>query len=89
MGAHRHLPVNPAHDTKLERLASAPVVKRATYSRDDAQRACARRRADLDDLAGIDDVLDEIDSRAKELERRTAAMLAAEQAPQETEQRKP
>ena len=46
------------------------------YSRDDAQRAWARRRADLDDLAGIDDVLAEIDARAKELERRTATVLA-------------
>ena len=78
MGAHRHLPVNPAHDTKLERLASAPVVKRATYSMDDAQRAWARRRADLQDIAGVDQVLAEIDGRAKELERRTAAVLAAE-----------
>jgi hypothetical protein len=78
MGAHRHLPVNPAHDTKLERLASAPVVKRATYSMDDAQRAWARRRADLQDIAGIDAVLDDLDARAKELQQRTAAVLAAE-----------
>ncbi len=77
MGAHRHLPVNPAHDTKLERLASAPVVKRATtYSRDDAQRAWARRRTDLDDLVGIDTVLADLDARAKELQQRTAAVLA-------------
>ena len=48
------------------------------YSRDDAQRAWARRRADLQDIAGVDQVLAEIDARAKELERRTAAVLAAE-----------
>jgi hypothetical protein len=50
------------------------------YCREDAQRAWARRRADLDDLAGIDDVLDEVDARAKELQQRTAAVLAAENA---------
>ena len=49
-----------------------------TYSRVDAQRAWARRRADLNDLAWIDTVLDEIDARAKELQQRTAAVLAAE-----------
>ena len=78
MGAHRHLPVNPDQDTEPEQLASAPVVKRATYTRDDAQRAWARRRADLQDIAGVDQILAEIDARARELERRTAAVLAAE-----------
>jgi hypothetical protein len=78
MGAHRHLPVNPAHDTDPEEPAPAPVVKRATYSRDDAQRAWARRRADLQDIAGVEQVLAEIEAQAKELERRTAAVLAAE-----------
>ena len=77
MGAHRHLPVDPAHDADPEQPAPAPVVKRATtYSRDDAQRAWARRRADLDDLAGIDAVLADLDARAKALQQRTAAVLA-------------
>jgi len=53
-----------------------PVEVRRVYSKQDALRAWARRRADLEDIAGIDDVLAEIDSRAKELERRTAAVLA-------------
>ena len=39
------------------------------------------------DLAGIDDVLAEIDARAKELERRTAAVLA--QNNPEPDQRNP
>jgi hypothetical protein len=78
MGAHRHLPVNPTQDVKPEQPAAAPVVKRATYTLDDAQRAWARRRADLQDIAGVDQVLAEIDARARDLERRTAAGLDAE-----------
>ena len=50
------------------------------------QRAWAKRRGDLSDLAGIDDVLAEIDARAKELERRTAAVLA-QTSPLETDQK--
>ena len=46
------------------------------YTKGDAQRAWARRRAHLEDIAGIDTVLDEIDARAEELERRTATVLA-------------
>ena len=46
------------------------------YSRTDSQPAWTRRRADLEKITGIDDVLAEIDVRAKELERRTAAVLA-------------
>ncbi len=76
LGAHRHLPVDPDEDAESEQPGPVPVVERGVYSRDDAQRAWARRRADLEDLAGIDDVLAEIDARAKELERRTATVLA-------------
>ena len=53
-------------------------MPRAVYTREDAQRAWARRRADLADIAGVDDILNEIDARAKELQQRTAAILAAE-----------
>ena len=77
LGAHRRparRPQTPAPDTP----APVPVVERAVYSREDAQRAWARRRADLDDLAGVEDLLDQIDARAKELQQRTAAILAAE-----------
>ena len=80
LGAHRHLPVDPDTDTEPEKPLpeTVPVVERAVYTRDDAQRAWARRRADLQDIAGIDQVLAEIDARARELERRTAAVLDAE-----------
>ncbi len=80
LGAHRALAVDPQQPPAPE---PAPVVPppRPVYSRDDARRVWARRRADLDHLAGIDDVLDEIEARAKELQRRTAAVLAAEDVP--------
>jgi hypothetical protein len=76
LGAHRHLPVDPAVQVETEEPTQVPVEVRRVYSRVDAQRAWARRRADLDDLAGIDDILDEVDARAKELQQRTAAVLA-------------
>ena len=44
---------------------ATPVVTRVVYSRDDAQRAWARRRADLKDIAGLETVLNEVDARAK------------------------
>ena len=77
LGAHRDLPV----DTDEQPETPAPVTvpaPRAVYSRDDAQRAWNRRRADLHDIAGVDDILNKIDARAKELQQRTAAILAAE-----------
>ena len=79
-GAHRRIPIDD-EEPEPEQPVPAPAEVRPVYSREDAQRAWARRRADLDDLAGLDDVLDEIDARAKELERRTAAILAGEHAP--------
>jgi hypothetical protein len=48
------------------------------YSTEDRQRAWARRRADLRDIAGVEEVLNQIDARAKELQQRTAALLTAE-----------
>lgn len=74
-GAHRHLPIDLDDDTAPETPSPDPMVKRAVYSKADSQRAWARRRADLDDLAGLDTVLDAIDARAKELVQRTAAIL--------------
>jgi hypothetical protein len=56
--------------------ATAPA--RAVYGREDSQRAWARRRADLADLAGVEDLLNKVDARARELQQRTAALLAAE-----------
>lgn len=55
---------------------STPAQTRVACGRDDARWAWDKRRGDLNDLAGIDEVLAEIDARAKELERRTAAVLS-------------
>jgi len=71
---HRRIPVNDEVAEPAE--PSTPVQIRAVYTRDHAKQAWARRRADLEDIAGIDNFLAEIDSRARELERRTAAVLA-------------
>ncbi|WP_447152285.1 hypothetical protein [Nakamurella sp. GG22] len=48
------------------------------YTTDDAQRAWARRQADLTDIASVENILNRVDARAKELQQRTAAILAAE-----------
>ena len=84
LAPHRHIPVNDEVPEPAE--PPAPAQTRAVYTREDAQRAWARRRNDLSDLAGIDDVLAEIDARAKELQRRTAAVLA-QTSPFETDQK--
>ena len=54
------------------------MTTRAVYGKEDRQRAWARRRSDLQDIAGVAEVLDQIDARAAELQQRTAAILAAE-----------
>jgi len=61
LGAHRDL---PGDDEDTDTQAPAPtVVERKVYSLEDSQRAWAKRRADLDDLAGVDDLLNEVDAR--------------------------
>ncbi len=77
LGAHRDLPVD-TDEAPATPAKAPPLVPRAEYKREDAQRAWARRRADLADIAGVDDILNEIDARARELQQRTAAILAAE-----------
>jgi hypothetical protein len=77
MGAHRDLPVD-ADDEPKPAASVPPPVPRAVYSQEDSERAWARRRADLADLAGVDDLLDEVDTRARELERRTAVILVGQ-----------
>lgn len=83
---HRRIPIDD-EEPEPEQPVPAPVEVRRVYGRDDAQRAWDRRRADLQNIAGIDDVLAG-DVRAKELEQRTAAVLSAENT-HEPEQRKP
>ncbi|MGS0684582.1 hypothetical protein ACVBEQ_05435 [Nakamurella sp. GG22] len=77
LGAHRDLPVDTEEDPETP-VHVPPPVTGPVYTRDDAQRAWTRRRADLADIADVDDILNQIDARAKELQQRTAAILAAE-----------
>ena len=54
------------------------MVPRAVYDKADWQRGWARRRADLVEIAGVEDLLKDVDRQADELNLRTAAVLAAE-----------
>ena len=77
----RQAPAPPAPASSTGRQApapAAPALARAVYAREDAQRAWERRRADLADIADLDDILNQVDARAKELQERTTAILAAE-----------
>jgi len=76
-GAHRDLPV----DREAEPVVAAPEkpsVAQApsrAYDAADATEAWDRRRRDLDDLAGIIDVLTDVERRADELNRRAAELV--------------
>ena len=75
LGAHRHLPVDTTQTTEPVTPEPNTMLERPVYSRADHQRAWARRRADHTDLAGLDDLLKEVDAKAKDLDTRTAAIL--------------
>src|SRR5664279_5702972 len=76
-GAHRDLPV----DREAEPVVAAPEkpsvaqVPSRAYDAADATEAWDRRRRDLDDLAGIIDVLTDVERRADELNRRAAELV--------------
>jgi hypothetical protein len=61
LGAHRHLTVD--RDKAAENAAPVPMVERQVYSRDDAQRAWAQRRANLEDIAVLAQNIDVTDKR--------------------------
>ena len=63
---------NRKHPSPCQSLSAGGV------QRDDAQRAWARRRADLQDIADVDDILEQFDARANHLQQRTADILDAE-----------
>ena len=87
LGAHRHLPVDTTQTTESVTPEPSPMLERPVYSRADHRRAWARRRADLTDLAGLDDLLKEVDAKAKDLEMRTAAILLGPSGRHEPEPR--
>ena len=76
LGAHRDLPVDP--DLVVTAPEKPPVITqepRKVYDAADAAAAWDRRRRDLDDLAGIIDVLTDVERRADELNRRAAELV--------------
>ena len=79
LGAHRDLPVDPDPEPEVTAAgeaaghrASAPS---SAYDAADAAAAWDRRRRDLQDLAGIIDVLTDVERRADELNRRAAELV--------------
>lgn len=72
--AHRRIAIDEDAAEPKVPATPAPVIARV-YSKDDAQRAWMRRRADLNDLSGVDDQLDDIDRRVAELNNRTALLI--------------
>ena len=80
LGAHRDLPVD--RDPEPEPVATVPEKPPVTepgasraYDAADAAAAWERRRGDLEDLAGIIDVLTDVEQRADELNRRAAELV--------------
>jgi hypothetical protein len=78
LGAHRHLPVDRDQDAEAATPRQVPVVERRVFEEAEARRGWARRRADLVEVAGVEDLLQDVDSQADEPNRRTAAVLAAQ-----------
>ena len=78
LGAHRDLPVDPDPEPGINAAEKPPVTEPAVstaYDAADAAAAWDRRRRDLDDLAGIIDVLSDVERRADELNRRAAELV--------------
>ena len=75
LGDHREYPADPDAEHQPEQPAPVPVRERRVYSREDWQRAWLRRRADLDLLADVADVLTDIDQQVADLQNRVTALL--------------
>jgi len=74
LGAHRDLPVDP--EPEVPTPETPPVIESTDgYRPADAAAAWDRRRHDLQDLAGIIDVLTDVERRADELNRRAAELV--------------
>jgi len=75
LGAHRDLPVDPDPEPEATAPERPPVVEPAAsdYKPADAAAASNRRRRELQDLAGIIEMLSDVE-RADELNRRAAEL---------------
>ena len=77
LGAHRDLPVDPDPEPEVPAPERALVITPAPGNGYDAVNAAAaldRRRRELEHLAGITDVLTDVERRADELNRRAAEL---------------
>ena len=77
LGAHRDLPVDPEPEPETTAPDSRPAVTtpRAAYGAAEAAEAWDRRRRELEHLAGITEVLTDVERRADELNRRAAELM--------------
>ena len=76
LGAHHDLPVDPDPEPEVPAPETPPVIESTDgYGPADAAAAWYRRRHELDDLAGIIDVLTDVERRAEELNRRAAELV--------------
>ena len=78
LGAHRDLPVDPDPEPVVTSSGEPPVTEPAAssaYNAADAAAAWDRRRRELEHLAGITDVLADVERRADELNGRAAELL--------------
>ena len=78
LGAHRDLPVDPDPEPETTAAEKPPVNQPAVstaYDAADATAAWERRRLELEDLAGITDVLTDVERRADELNRRASELV--------------
>ena len=77
LGAHRDLPVDPEPEPETTAPDSRPAVTtpRAAYGAAEAAEAWDRRRRELEHLAGITEVLTDVERRADELNRRAAELV--------------
>ena len=77
LGVHRDLPVDPdpEPEASVRRILPPDDPRVGAYDAADAAAAWDRRRRELDDLAGITDVLTDVERRADELNRRAAELV--------------
>jgi hypothetical protein len=75
LGAHRALAVEPPEPPVPDPQPAVVSPPRPVYSSRDREQAWARRRADLQGMAGITDVLTDVEQRADELNRRATTLL--------------
>ena len=75
LGAHRDLPVDPEPETTAPESHPVTAPLGSAYGAAEAASAWERRRRELERLAGIVDVLAEVERRADELNRRAAELV--------------